>query len=372
MWGTRTSPGPSGTQAPGASPMPGVGRGSRPLAALSAWSAPGYLPHPQTQLPCRIPHSLHTHRGRTVLSVTVGCWSWGRGGLRAEAPAEAPRPSRAPAAPPPASPPLPEWRAPGCAGAGGGNGAGRGGARAGDPPPAPRPLPRRLADLGHLPQPMSASRGGPWKPGLRLLRAAASAVGKQNPGGTVPVERAPQPGGPAGGGAPSRAPHSAVPRGAERSRRSPPRRPGPTWHHCLRSTHGDQETLKEFGVPGAGKSRVRKGGFLCLGDVFSSMVWTLCPVGGRGIGGLKGGSPHNPHAHAYTALASPCLPLPLCSLILDRAASPWRSRIDCAGEQAERSGAECTVARCAPCTGVGASVGVRASVGLGLGKRAGV
>uniref|UniRef100_A0A9L0JSV4 LRAT domain containing 1 n=1 Tax=Equus asinus TaxID=9793 RepID=A0A9L0JSV4_EQUAS len=81
---------------------------------------------------------------------------------------------------------------------------------------------------------MSASRGGPWNPLRRLLRVSGWAVGNQERVGTAQVEPKPQPA----------------------RTRSPPRRPGPTRHYRLRSTHGDQETLKEFGVSRAGKSRI--------------------------------------------------------------------------------------------------------------------
>ena len=165
-------------------------------------------------------------------------------------------------------------------------GAERGGASVRwKPRPYSPPLPARLTGLGHLPQPMNVFQGGPWNQRLQLLRVVVSAVGNQNPVGTVQVDQPPQPAWTQTHRhltSPSAAPHHSA--RAERSR-SPTRRPGPTCLHCLRSTHGDQQTLKEFGVSGAGQSLVRKGRFLCLGDVFSSTVWTLCLVGGRWFGG---------------------------------------------------------------------------------------
>ena len=153
------------------------------------------------------------------------------------------------------------------------------------PRPYSPPLPARLTGLGHLPQPMNVFQGGPWNQRLQLLRVVVSAVGNQNPVGTVQVDQPPQLAWTQTHRhltSPRAVPHHSA--RAERSR-SPTRRPGPTCLHCLRSTHGDQQTLKEFGVSGAGQSLVRKGRFLCLGDVFSSTVWTLCLVGGRWFGG---------------------------------------------------------------------------------------
>lgn len=168
----------------------------------------------------------------------------------------------------------------------------------------PLPLRRRLTGPGHPPQPMSASRGGPWTQSLRLLRLLASAVGNQNRVATAQVDPAPHR---------FRAAHRTVPRGTEGSC-SPARRPGPARHRHrrLRSTHGEQETLKEFGVSGAGKSRVRKGGCLCLGNVFFFDRVGAAP--GRGQGGVSAESgpsytirTHTAHVHGAASPSLPCL-----------------------------------------------------------------
>lgn len=162
------------------------------------------------------------------------------------------------------------------------DGTGRGEARA-----APLPLWKRLTRAGHQPQPMSASRGGPWNQRLRLLRVVRGAEGNQNRVGTAQVEPAvlPAPTSRRTNTAPETAPHRSARDRAEPQPHASPRTRSPALPppDYRRSTHGDQETLKEFGVSGAGKSRVRRGGFICLGNVFSSSdCWSLCPVGGWG------------------------------------------------------------------------------------------
>lgn len=129
---------------------------------------------------------------------------------------------------------------------------------------------------GHSPQPMSASRGGPWNQLLRLLRVVRWAARKQNRVWTAQVEPAlpPPTGRRTGAGTRTR----TDPRGAGELRPQPRSPPRTRSSHHLRGTHEGTRS-KEFGVSGAGKSRVR-GGLLCLGNVFSSSNY-LDPVPGR-------------------------------------------------------------------------------------------
>lgn len=231
---------------------------SPPWVAPSARGAVGIF-HPQNQLHCwDLFFRAEYHSGRMVRSVTIrsSCWR-GSSGLPLARSRQwrshlASRAARAPVR-------------------GGGAGVHR------RPAPAPRP-PAKIDGTWHSPQPMSVP-GGPWNQLLRLLKSRPLGCTKAEqsldcPGGAGAL---PPPTG--GRTAPRRGPHRTDPRGAELSC-SLAHRPGPARHHHLRGTHGDQETLKEFGVSGAGKSRVRRGGLLCLGNVFSSSDY-LDPVPGR-------------------------------------------------------------------------------------------
>lgn len=156
---------------------------------------------------------------------------------------------------------------------------GRGGARSGDPPLLPSHSGVDWQSLGPAPTNERVPGAGPGTKGSGYLRVVASAVGSQSGVRTVRVERAPEPAPTAGVRVLRGALHRTIPRGTEWSR-SPTRRPGRSRHHRLHSTHGDQKTLKEFGVSGAGKSPVRKGGWLSLpGKRFSFDC--LDPVSGR-------------------------------------------------------------------------------------------
>lgn len=168
-------------------------------------------------------------------------------------------------------------RAVGCAG----DGAGRSGAElTGGPPLLPSPAGGDWQGSGTRPNQWARPGAGPGTGCSGYLESSARRwESRAEPGLSSGSRRAGQrrPGG-------ARAPHCTVQRGVERSR-SPTRSPGPTRHRRFRSTHGDHETLKEFGVSGAGKSRVGRSGFLCLGNGFSSSD-CLDPVLGRRERGL--------------------------------------------------------------------------------------
>lgn len=328
------APGPSGTQARGPQQGPGACLrqcGPQPLAASAPGAHRGVFPTPiptprlsfiaESSLPERKPRA-----GRQALSYG-GCWSRGRGCRRV--PRALPQRSR----PRPPAPRVARARVRGGRG-------GRGGARW-RPAPTPRPLPRRLTGRGHLPQPMSASQGGPWNAGLRLLRvaASASAVGNQNPVGTVPVDRAPQPGDPQAEGL--RAGRPTAP--SARGRAEPPQPHAPPRTHLPPLPPQYPWGPGDFkGVWGFG-SREITGTERRLSLPWRRFLFDgLDPVPGRrerdwgaesGLPTQSTRTPTGVHRAGF-----PFLPLPLCSVILDRAASPWRSPIDCAGAKARSQG----------------------------------
>lgn len=132
--------------------------------------------------------------------------------------AEAPRPARAPG-----DVHTSARRVGARPGARGGGQGGEGWHRCWRTASTPLPLPRRLTGPGHPPQPMSASRGGPWTQSLRLLRVVASAVGNQNRVGTAQVDQAAQPAPTGDAPLPRRAPHRAARDRVELQPHAPPR-----------------------------------------------------------------------------------------------------------------------------------------------------
>lgn len=350
VWGTRTSPGALRNPGPGVQQPPGacLGQcGSQPLAALSAWSALGFLPHPHPQLHGWGAHSLNANRWRTCSPLQQDA-ELGRGCLGAEAPAQAPRHRRAHT---PRSR-LPKWRAPGCAG----DWAGRGGARAGDPPPSSLPLPRRLTDLGHLPQPMSASQGGPWNPGLRLLRVVASAVGNQNQSGLCRRIGRPSPADPQAEGLGAGRPQHRSARG----RAEPPQPHAPPRTHSppLPPQHpwgpGDFEGVWGFG------SREITGTERRLSFPWRRFLFDcLDPVPGRRErdGGAESGLPTQP-TRTPTRVPRTGSPLPPLTSLFGyfRQSSLALAQPDrlCRGEGERSQGRSAPCGQMCPSTGVGA------------------
>lgn len=174
----------------------------------------------------------------------------------------------------------------------------------------PLPLRRRLTGPGHPPQPMSASRGGPWTQSLRLLRLLASAVGNQNRDATAQVDRAPRPAPTGDAPLPRRAPHCSARDRGELQPRAPPRTrsppPPPPPQHPWGT--GDFKGVWGFG------SREITGTERRLSLPWERFLLRVDAAPGRGQGGVSAESgpsytirTHTAHVHGAASPSLPCL-----------------------------------------------------------------